>query len=54
VTLFGGLAVGFFQAVATPYSSITNYRTAAPFVLAIVALLYLGRHRTVTLSRTAG
>jgi hypothetical protein len=40
--------------VATPYSSITAYRTAAPFVLAIVALLYLGRHRTVSLARTAG
>jgi branched-chain amino acid transport system permease protein len=53
VTLAGGLAVGLVQAVATPYSSITTYRTAAPFLLAIVALLYLGRHRTVTLSRTA-
>jgi branched-chain amino acid transport system permease protein len=54
VTLAGGIAVGFCQAVATPYSSITSYRTSAPFVLAIVALLYLGRHRTVSLSRTAG
>ena len=54
VTLAGGLAVGLLQAVATPYSSISAYRTAAPFVLAIIALLYLGRHRTVTLSRTAG
>ena len=42
VTLAGGLAVGLLQAVATPYDSITDYRTAAPFVLAIVALLYLG------------
>ena len=54
VTLAGGLSVGLVQAVATPYSSITAYRTAAPFVLAIIALLWLGRHRTVTLSRTAG
>jgi branched-chain amino acid transport system permease protein len=54
VTLAGGLAVGLVQAVATPYASISSYRTSAPFVLAIVALLYLGRHRTVTLSRTAG
>jgi branched-chain amino acid transport system permease protein len=54
VTLAGGLSVGLVQAVATPYSSITAYRTAAPFVLAIVALLWLGRHRTVTLSRTVG
>jgi branched-chain amino acid transport system permease protein len=54
VTLAGGLSVGLVQAVATPYSSITAYRTAAPFVLAIIALLYLGRHRVVTISRTAG
>jgi branched-chain amino acid transport system permease protein len=54
VTLAGGLAVGLAQAVATPYDSITAYRTAAPFVLAILALLYLGRHRTVSISRTAG
>ena len=38
----------------TPYASITAYRTAAPFVLAIIALLWLGRHRIVTISRTAG
>jgi branched-chain amino acid transport system permease protein len=54
VTLAGGLAVGLCQAVSTPYSSITSYRSAAPFVLAIIALLYLGRHRVVTISRTAG
>jgi branched-chain amino acid transport system permease protein len=54
ITLAGGLAVGFVQAVATPYASVSNYRSAAPFVLAIVALLWLGRHRTVTTSRTAG
>jgi branched-chain amino acid transport system permease protein len=54
VTLAGGLAVGLLQAVATPYGSITAYRTAAPFVLAIVALLYLARHRVVTISRATG
>ena len=54
VTFAGGLAVGLLQAVATPYNSITAYRTVAPFVLAIVALLYLARHRTVTISRATG
>jgi branched-chain amino acid transport system permease protein len=52
-TLFGGLAVGVFQAVLTPYVSVSRYRSAAPFVLAIVALLYLSRRRVVTISRTA-
>jgi branched-chain amino acid transport system permease protein len=52
-TLFGGLAVGVVQAVVTPYISLTRYRSAAPFVLAIIALLYLSRRRVVTISRTA-
>ena len=51
VTLFGGLLVGLAQAVLAPYTSVTQYRAAAPFVLAIVALLFLSRRRVVTLSR---
>jgi branched-chain amino acid transport system permease protein len=50
-TLFGGLAVGLAQSVVTPYGSISAYRSAAPFVLAIAALLYLSRRRVVTVSR---
>jgi branched-chain amino acid transport system permease protein len=50
-TCFGGIAVGLAQSVITPYSSISAYRSAAPFVLAIVALLYLSRRRVVTISR---
>jgi branched-chain amino acid transport system permease protein len=59
MTLAGGLAVGVFQAVLTPYtgdtpiSSVSSYRSAAPFVIAIVALLYMSRRRVVTISRTA-
>jgi branched-chain amino acid transport system permease protein len=52
-TMFGGLAVGLAQSVITPYSSVSSYRSAAPFVLAIVALLYLSRRRVVSMSRTA-
>jgi branched-chain amino acid transport system permease protein len=51
-TLFGGLAVGVAQAVLTPYTSLSAYRSAAPFVLAIVALLYLSRRRVVTIGRS--
>jgi branched-chain amino acid transport system permease protein len=50
-TLFGGLAVGVAQSVVTPYTSISAYRSAAPFVLAIAALLFLSRRRVVTVSR---
>jgi len=53
VTFLGGMAVGLAQAVVTPYASVTAYRAAAPFVLAIVALLVLSRHRVVTISRAA-
>ena len=52
-TLLGGLTVGVVQAVLTPYESLTQYRTAAPFVLSIIALLWMGRHREVVFSKTA-
>ena len=53
VTLAGGLAVGLAQALFAPYESLTRYRSAAPFVLAIIALLWLSRRRVVTITRTA-
>ncbi len=51
-TLFGGLAVGLAQSVLSPYTTVSAYRSAAPFVLAIIALLYLSRRRVVTISRS--
>ena len=53
VTLGASLVVGLVTALATPILSISEYRGMAPFVLAIIALLYLSRRRTVTISRTA-
>jgi branched-chain amino acid transport system permease protein len=53
VTFLGGMAVGLAQSVLSPYARVSAYRSAAPFVLAIVALLYLSRRRVVTMSRTA-
>jgi branched-chain amino acid transport system permease protein len=50
-TFFGGMAIGLAQAVLTPYSSVTSYRSSAPFVLAIVALLIMSRRRVVLVSR---
>ena len=52
-TMIGGIAVGLAQAVLTPYTSVSAYRSAAPFVLAIVALLFFSRHRVVSVSRAA-
>src|SRR5215217_1547445 len=53
VTLVAGIVVGLVNALVTPFLSISQYRDMAPFVLAIVALLYLSRHRVVTVSRGA-
>ncbi len=52
-TFFGGMAIGLTQSVLTPYSSVTSYRSSAPFVLAILALLIMSRRRVVTVSRAA-
>jgi len=53
VTMAGGIAVGLVQAVLSPYAKISDYRSSTPFVLSIVALLWLSRHRVVAISRTA-
>lgn len=48
-TLLGGLLVGVLEAAGTPYEWIADYRSAAPFVVAIVVVLYVQRHKTVTI-----
>ena len=52
-TLAGGLTVGLVQGILTPFGRVTEYRAATPFVLSIIALLWLSRTRVVTMSRTA-
>ena len=51
MTLVAGIVVGLVNALITPILSISEYRDMTPFVLAIVALLYLSRHREVSFSR---
>jgi branched-chain amino acid transport system permease protein len=51
-TLLGGIGIGIAQAVLNPYFAIAGYRKVAPFVLAIAALIWLGRRRVVVISRT--
>jgi branched-chain amino acid transport system permease protein len=53
VTLFAGIVVGLVNALITPILSISEYRDMTPFVLAIVALLWLSRHREVSIGRAA-
>ncbi len=59
-TLTGGIVIGLVQAILaayfawpTPALPFSQYRTVTPFVLAIVALLWLARRRVVTISRAA-
>jgi branched-chain amino acid transport system permease protein len=54
VTLVAGIVVGLVNALITPILSISEYRDMAPFVLAIIALLWLSRHREVRIGRAAG
>jgi hypothetical protein len=41
------------NALVTPILSISQYRDMAPFVLATVALLWLSRHREISVGRAA-
>ena len=58
-TLFAGIAIGLCTALLTPILlwpnasySLSGYRYGAPFVIAIVTLLFLARRRVVPISRT--
>jgi branched-chain amino acid transport system permease protein len=53
VTLIAAIVVGMVNALVTPILSISQYRDMAPFVLATVALLWLSRHREITVARGA-
>jgi branched-chain amino acid transport system permease protein len=46
VTLAAGLVIGILQSSLTPFDAISPYRSMAPFVVAIVALLWLARGRS--------
>jgi len=58
VTLFAALAIGIVESCLSAFATwptqeqpLSQYRAMTPFVLAIVALLVLGRRRELTLSR---
>jgi branched-chain amino acid transport system permease protein len=54
VTLVAGLVIGLATAMVTPFLSISEYRDMTPFVLAIVALLFLSRHEQISFARRSG
>jgi branched-chain amino acid transport system permease protein len=54
VTLLAAVVIGLVNATVTPFFSISQYRDMAPFVLAIVALLFLSRHEQISFARRSG
>lgn len=52
VTFFAALVVGLVSALATPITSISEYRNMAPFVLATIALLVISRKREISFAGT--
>jgi branched-chain amino acid transport system permease protein len=50
MTLFGGLVIGVAESMATLVHPISAYRTATPFIVAALLLLWLQRHRRLTFS----
>jgi len=48
-TLVGGLVLGVGQALVSYWPLTSSLASATPFVLAVVAVLYLQRHKTVTI-----
>jgi branched-chain amino acid transport system permease protein len=47
ITLAAGFVIGLVQSCLTSFSSLAEYRTLTPFVLAIIALLWFARRRQV-------
>ena len=45
ITFTAGIVIGLVDALANPINAIYNYKDMTPFVLAIVALLFLSRRR---------
>jgi branched-chain amino acid transport system permease protein len=50
MTLIGGLVIGVAESMSTLVPSIKDYRSAVPFVLAAILLLWMQRHRRLTFS----
>jgi branched-chain amino acid transport system permease protein len=51
LTFVAAIVIGLVDSCITPIQSLTNYRDMTPFVLAIVALLWVNRRRVITVSR---
>jgi len=50
-TALAGLIIGIIEAILTPVAGISPYRTAAPFVIALLAVIVLGSSKTALKDR---
>ncbi len=50
MTLAGGLIIGIAESMSTLIRPISSYRSAVPFVVAAILLLWMQRHRRLTFS----
>jgi len=50
-TLLAGLAIGMIEASLTPVGGISSYRSAAPFAIALLAVLLLGSSKSALKDR---
>jgi branched-chain amino acid transport system permease protein len=54
ITFFASLIIGVIEATLTPFSGslqfMANYRKMTPFVVSVVAIMWISRKRTVVLS----
>jgi branched-chain amino acid transport system permease protein len=51
VAFVAAIVIGLVDSMLTPVTALTNYRDMTPFVFAIVALLWVNRHRVITVGR---
>ena len=51
ITFVAAMVIGLIDAELTPVTSLTNYRDMTPFVLAVIALLFLNRRRVISVGR---
>jgi len=54
VTLAAALVIGVIEASGTAIDAWSQYKTMTPFLLAIIVLLWFGRHRVLTMASNRG
>jgi branched-chain amino acid transport system permease protein len=51
ITFIAAIVIGVVDSAATPINALTNYHDMAPFVLAVVALIFMSGRRRISLER---